>query len=256
MIRHRFLALFFCGVVLSIFPAVFSIASDLPDINQVVDHLDKLYRSESSEAEVEMKIETPNWKRTLSMRMWSRGMNRTFIHILSPKKDAGISTLRIQTEMWNYFPKINKVMKVPPSMMMSSWMGSDFTNDDLVKESSFLDDYKASFYKESNPSPQLFYLQLTPKKDTATVWGKIVITLRKEDWIPVKQVYYDEKGNMLRVMELKEIRNFGNRKIPAVMEMTPLNKKGNKTTVRYLNATFDHGIPNKIFTLRNLQKRR
>ncbi len=120
----------------------------VPTVQELIDEVDKLLRSESSYGDVEMTIVTPNWERTLRMDMWTRGMDETFVRVTSPAKDAGMATLRVDTEMWNYFPKIDKVMKIPSSMMMGSWMGSDFTNDDIVKESSLLDDYDSRLLEE------------------------------------------------------------------------------------------------------------
>lgn len=231
-------------------------ASEMPDVQAIVDKVDRLYRSTSSSAELEMVVTTPNWSRTLRMNAWSEGMDKTFIHIAYPKKDAGIATLRIGNEMWNYFPKINKVMKVPPSMMMSSWMGSDFTNDDLVKESSMLRDYTHRIITPEGADPGLYYVELVPKRDIPIVWGKIILAVRKADFIPVREEYYDEKGAKMRVMEFKEITDFGGRKIPAVLELIPLNKKGNKTVVRYTDMRFDVELDGDAFTLRNLQRRR
>jgi len=226
------------------------------EIQEIVDRVDKLYLSDTSYGELEMTIVTPNWKRQLRMKVWTEVIDKTFLYITFPKKDAGIATLRIRTEMWNYFPKINKVMKIPPSMMMGSWMGSDFTNDDLVKETSLLRDYNASLIKPAGADQNYYYIELIPKRETATVWGKIIITVRKDDYIPVRQVYFDEKGKKMRIMEYKDIKLFGNRKLPAVLEMTPLNKEGHKTIIRYLDVRFDIKLDRKIFTLRNLQKKR
>jgi outer membrane lipoprotein-sorting protein len=228
----------------------------MSDIQAIVDKVDRLYRSTSSSAELEMVVTTPNWSRTLRMDAWSEGMDKTFIRIAYPKKDAGIATLRIGSEMWNYFPKINKVMKVPPSMMMSSWMGSDFTNDDLVKESSMLRDYTHRIITPEGAEPGLHYVELIPKRDIPIVWGKIILLVRKEDFIPVREEYYDEKGTKMRVMEFKEITDFGGRAIPAVLEINPLNKRGNKTVVRYIDIRFDVELDSDAFTLRNLQRRR
>ncbi len=227
-------------------------------LEEIVDRIDKLYRSETSYAEVEMKIVNPNWERTMRMELWSEGMDKTFISILSPKKDKGIATLRIDREMWNFFPKINKVMKIPPSLMMGAWMGSDFTNDDLVKESTLMDDYNSKIVTGEGADPELYVIEMTPKENTATVWGKIVITARKKDYIPLEQVYYDEKGNKMRVMTFKDIKDFNGRILPAVLEMVPLSKKkeGHKTLIRYIEADFDLKLPKDTFTLRNLQKKR
>ncbi len=227
-----------------------------PDIREIVDTVDRLYRSSTSRTDVKMRIITQNWERTLRMIIWTRALNRTFIHIVAPKKDAGIATLRIDNLMWNYFPKIDKVIKVPPSMMMSSWMGSDFTNDDLVKESSLLGDYHAKFVSSGNQDENNFYIQLLPKEETATVWGKIILIIQKADMIPLEQIFFDEHGEKIRVLKFYDIKTFGKRKIPATLELVSLKHKGKKTILHYEDAEFDAKVPESIFTRRNLQKKR
>ncbi len=232
----------------------FTLAAVEPTVEEIVKKSDELYRSATSYAEMEMQIETPDWKRTMRLKAWTEGMKKTFITILEPKKDAGIGTLKVGSEMWNYFPKINKVMKVPPSMMMGSWMGSDFTNDDLVKESTLLDDY--TYRLISGPDATKYYIELIPKATTATVWGKIVITVDKSDLLPVTQEFYDEKGVKVRVMSLHEVKVMGGKKIPTVMELRSLTKPGNRTTIIYKEVQFDLKLDPDTFTLRNLQKQR
>ena len=227
-----------------------------PDIESVIKHIDRLYRSETSHAEMEMQIVTPHWERTLAMTIWTKGMDKTFIRITAPKKEQGVATLRIGNEMWNYLPKTNKTMKIPPSMMMGSWMGSDFTNDDLVRESSMLDDYTYQFVTPEDASPDYLYVELTPEEDSPIVWGKIVAAMQSSDYTPVWQRFYDEKGNLMRIMNFKEVKTFGGKTLPSVVEIVPQNKEGHKTVVRWMNATFDSDIDDKIFTRRNLQKRR
>lgn len=227
-----------------------------PDVQTIVKKVDELYRSKSSYGEVEMRIVTPHWKRTLTMKMWSEGMKKTFITILSPKKDKGIATLRVGNEMWNYFPKINKVMKIPPSMMMGSWMGSDFTNDDIVKESTLMDDYTAKLVTPQGAEPDLYYIELRPKEQTVSVWGRIVTAVKKEGYLPVRQEYYDEDGKKMRIMTFTDVKELGGRTIPSAMEIVPLHKENHKTIVRYKSASFDLDLPKDVFTLRNLKRRR
>lgn len=227
-----------------------------PDIDAIIDEVDKLYRSSTSYSKIRMNIVTPNWERTLDMDFWTEGMDKTFILINSPKKDRGTTTLRIDKDMWNYFPKINKVMRVPPSMMMGSWMGSDFTNDDLVKESTFLDDYTHELIDPPDAKPEYYYIALVPKPETVTVWAKVILIVNRDGYLPVKQVYYDEKGKEMRIMVFRDVKIIGGRKIPTVTEMTPLSKKGHKTTITYLDASFDKPLPKGIFTMKNLQKKR
>jgi hypothetical protein len=223
-----------------------------PDLGKILDNVDRLYRADKSFATVEMRIETPEWKRTLEINVWAMGLEKTFIRILAPSKDKGVATLRIQNEMWNFFPKIDKTMKVPPSMMMGSWMGSDFTNDDLVKESTLLNDYESKLL--TNADKENYSIELKPKQNTATVWGKIIMVIKKDNSQPVRQEYYDDKGIKLREIVFKDVRKFGNKSIPAIMELTPFNKPGHKTIIEYKQLEFGN-VENSVFTQMNLQKR-
>ncbi|MFQ6105034.1 MAG: outer membrane lipoprotein-sorting protein [Candidatus Glassbacteria bacterium] len=230
-------------------------AADEPSVNEIIKKIDLLYRSKSSYAEIEMEITTPHWQRTLAMNIWTEEMEKTLIRITAPKKEQGVATLRIGSEMWNYLPKTNKVVKVPPSMMMSSWMGSDFTNDDLVKEFSLFEDYSYEFASPEDGREDLYYIKCIPREDLAVVWGYIVIACRKNDYLPVWQKYYDEKDNLMRILSYSDIRAFDGRTIPAVMEMVPQNKEGHKTTIRYVKARFDVDIDEDMFSLRRLRSR-
>jgi outer membrane lipoprotein-sorting protein len=223
---------------------------------EIIKKVDQLYRSTSSYARMEMEIVTPHWQRTLVLEAWSQGTDRTFILINSPKKESGTATLRIKNEMWNYLPQTAKVIKIPPSMMMGSWMGSDFNNDDLVRETSMLEDYTFKMIEPSQKEPGLLFIEMIPNENTPVVWGKIILTVRENDYLPVREEYYDEKGKMMRLMEFKDIKQMGGKTIPAVMELTPQNKEGNKTVIRYLKVDFDIPIREGVFTLRNLKKGR
>ncbi|MBI4843839.1 MAG: outer membrane lipoprotein-sorting protein [Nitrospirae bacterium] len=235
-------------------PLSSSYAYDVLTVDEIVDKMDKLYRSKTSRGQIEMMIASENWERTLTMDIWSEGLDMTFIRIKSPKKDTDIATLRMKNEMWNYFPKINKVMKVPPSMMMSSWMGSDFTNDDLVKESSMREDYTGRLITSEVADTANYYIELIPKADIPTVWAKIILVVSKGDYLPVRETYYDEKGQKMRIMEFSEPKTFSGRKIPSVLVMKPLNKPGKKTVIKYIDLEFDIKLEPDIFTLRNLQR--
>ena len=222
-----------------------------PTVLELVRKIDRLFRSESAEAEMTMKIETPDWERELRMTSISLGLKKTFIRIVSPAKDRGISTLQMGQEMWNYFPKINKVIKIPPSMMMGSWMGSDFTNDDLVRQTSMEEEYNSTLEEK----PGEYILTMIPKANTAVVWGKIVTRMRSSDLIPIEQVFYNEKGTPMRKMVFSEIQDYGGTKLPKVMKLESLTKPGNSTTITYVKLKLNGPVSESNFTLKKLQER-
>lgn len=258
---NRIIVITLTGFLVLILAATFATAQSSEKLSDqkildLVKKIDQIYRSNTSYAEFEMEIVTPRWQRTLSLDSWTEGTKKTFFRIKEPKKEKGVATLRIGNEMWNYLPKTNKVIKIPPSMMMSSWMGSDFTNDDLVKEFTLFEDYSYELIDVEDGSDDLYYLNCIPREDLPIVWGNIVIAARKSDYIPVWQKYYDEKGNLMREAVYSDIKMFGGRKVPAVMEMIPKNKEGYKTVIRYLKAEFDIELDKDIFSLRNLRSRK
>jgi len=223
------------------------------DVNAIIKRVDELYRSNTSYSEIEMEIVTPHWQRTLAMKAWTSGMKKTFLRLTAPLKEKGMGTLRIGNEMWNYLPKTNKVIKIPPSMMMSSWMGSDFTNDDLVKEFSLYEDYRYELIRPEGAVDSLLYVNCIPREDLPIVWGNIVIAANRADSIPVWQKYYDEKGELMRVAIYDDIRVFDGRRIPAIMKMVPQNKEGHKTILRYHELKFDVKVDDEILSLRHLR---
>jgi outer membrane lipoprotein-sorting protein len=223
------------------------------DVTEIARRIDNLYRSNSSFSQVVMEIITPDWQRTLEMQVWTVGTDKTFLRILSPRKERGVGTLRVGTEMWNYFPRINKVMKIPPSMMMTSWMGSDFTNDDLVREFTLVKDYDFKLIRPDQALPDMLYVQAIPKKAVPVVWSRVLIAVREPDLIPVWEEYYDEKDMLVRRMDFSDIRVFGKRTVPATLTLVPANKAGHKTVLRYSEIEFDRKVDDSIMTLRNLR---
>ncbi len=202
---------------------------------------------------MEMEITTPNWRRTLKFRFWTSGLDKTFIRILLPEKERGMATLRIGNEMWNYLPNIDKVIKIPPSMMMGSWMGSDFTNDDLVKEYTFLADYDFALSDPKDSEQDLVYVKCTPHQGLPIVWSYIIVAVRETDLLPVWEKYYDDRGRSVREIFFREVKKFGHREIPSVMELIPTTKEGQKTIIHYMEMEFDIAIDQEIFSLRNLR---
>jgi outer membrane lipoprotein-sorting protein len=243
------------GAACCLFPTIMEThaASDAVDVGTIIKEVDELYRAKSSYSEIEMRVVNPHWERTLTMKAWTKGMTKTLVRITAPRKEEGVSTLRIGNEMWNYLPKTNKIIKIPPSMMMSSWMGSDFTNDDLVKEFSLYDDYTYEEISVANPDKNLVYINCIPREDLAVVWKNVIVAVRRYDHLPVWQKYFDEKDALMRTLNFSEITNLGGRTIPSVMEMIPENKQGQRTVIRYVTAEFDADLGEDIFSLRNLR---
>jgi hypothetical protein len=187
------------------------------------------------------------------MKVWTEKTEKTLIRITDPAKEKGTATLRIGNEMWNYLPKTNKVIRIPPSMMMGSWMGSDFTNDDLVKEFTFFDDYEFTFTTPDDAIDSLVYINCIPHQDLAVVWGNVVIAVVRGSHLPVWMKYYDEDGELVRMLDYNDVDMMGGRLIPKEMRMIPKTDEDKWTVVRYLDADFDVGLDEDVFSLRALR---
>lgn len=221
----------------------------------ILDHVDDLFRGVSSYGTFSMKVVTEHYTREMSLEAWSKGKDYSLIRILEPKKEKGTATLKAENNIWNYLPKVNRVIKVPSSMMGGSWMGSHFTNDDLVKESRMADDYTydISFQGERN-GQRLIDLTLIPKPEAAVVWGKVVVTVREEDWMPLGVDFYDEEMGLARSLAYSDIKKFNGRVLPARLRVNPTDKPGEYTEIIYHRIEFDLDLADDLFTLRNLQK--
>ncbi len=208
------------------------------------------------QGDFEMTVTTPAWERKLTLRVWMDRPRWSFVRILGPAKERGISSLRIDKEMWNYIPRIERTVKVPPSMMLQPWFGSDFTNDDLVKEGSFVTDYthRLRGEREANGYPA-YVVELLPKPDAAVVWGKVLYSVRKTDFVPLKIEYFDERGKLIRVLDYRNVQQMGDRTIPLLWEMRPADKEGKKTSIVVKRIEHDKSVDANIFTMRNLSRR-
>lgn len=231
-------------------------AASEPTGQELVAHIEQVLWGRTNEGLAEMTVITPRWQRTLQLRFWMERPERTFIRILSPPKEAGITSLRIKSEMWNYLPSVERVIKIPPSMMLQPWMGSDLSNDDLVKESSVVDDYTHTLQgKETLDGVEAYRVQSLPKPDAPVVWGKLIYIVRVADRLPLRQEYYDERGEAIKTMTFSDVRAIGGRSIPTRWEVQPLKKPQNKTVFVIKEMSFDRPIDADIFTLRSLQQR-
>jgi outer membrane lipoprotein-sorting protein len=221
---------------------------------EIVDQVDQMLRGTSSRGTVAMEIVTAHWQRTLEMEIWSLGTKYALIRILAPKKDAGTATLKSGDEIWNYLPRVDRTIKLPASLMSASWMGSHFTNDDLVKESRIIDDYDIAIgYEGPRDGVDVWEFTLTPKPDAAVIWGKIVEQVRKRDLMPTWAKYYNDRGELVRTLTFGDYRTMGGRLVPAEMTVQPTDKPNERTVIRYRNLAFDVGLDPSFFSLRRLK---
>ena len=224
---------------------------------EIVKHQEDLMRGETLKGRYAMTVTTPSWQRRLEIDVWTQGRDKTFLRILSPQKEAGTSTLRLNKSMWNYLPKIERTIKIPPSMMLQPWMGSDFANDDLVKESSIINDYDHTLLAVENVAGAPVYkIELLPKPQAAITWGKIIFWIYQEGLAPLREEYYDEHGRLIKTLEFSVIKKMTDRNIPTIWTMTPHNKEGHKTVIEVLGAQYNVPIEESLFSLGNLKRAR
>jgi outer membrane lipoprotein-sorting protein len=220
----------------------------------LVERAEKQVRGDSFAGQLKMIVEKSGQSRTLELKSWMKGDDHSLVRILSPAKDKGSGNLRIKMELWQYLPKVERVVKIPPSMMLQSWMGSDFSNDDLVKSSSLARDYTHKLLGlETANGQKSFKIECLPKKDAKIVWGKVLLWVRESDSSPVKQEFYSEKGKLQKTFDGFEHKSFGKRTIPTKVVMTPAGVTDQKTTLEYIEAKFDLKLPDSLFTQEKLR---
>lgn len=224
------------------------------DALDIIKKVDQKMRGNYSYQEMEMKIVRPDWERAVTMKSWTKGTTYALILITSPAKEKGQVFLKRDKEMWNWVPSIERMIKIPPSMMMQSWMGSDFTNDDLVRESSIVIDYEHNYLGEEDINGiTCWKLELNPKPEAPVVWGRIISWVDKE-YNQLKVEYYDEDEFLVNIMNQSDIRQMDDREIPTHLEMIPADEEGKKTVINILSATFDDPIPENFFSQQNMQR--
>jgi outer membrane lipoprotein-sorting protein len=235
--------------------AVSTWAQKRPNAHALVQKTDRALRGRTQHCKASMTVQTPDWKRTVEMEYWSINPDKTFILITAPAKEEGTSTLRLGTNMWNYLPQVERIIKIPPSLMLQSWMGSDFTNDDLVKESSLVNDYTHEITGEITVAGDACWRVVShPKPDAPVVWGKLVVLIRKSDALPRKEEYYDEKGQLQKSLNFSDFQRAGDRDYPMRWQMVSVTKPGHETTLVYHSLVFDRAIPGRVFTQQNMKR--
>ena len=235
-----------------------TIIATAQDAKEIVRRADEKVRGKSSRGELTMKIVRPSWTREISLKMWSKGTEMALVLVTAPARDKGTASLKRKKEIWNWQPSIDRVIKLPPSMMMQSWMGSDFTNDDLVKESSIVNDYNQKIINDTAivEGRTCWKIALIPLPNAPVVWGKIYTWIDKNDYIQVRSENYDEDGQLVNTMIASGIKTMGGKVLATHMEMIPVDKtkKGNKTIIDYSFLVFDEMYTDDFFSEQNLKK--
>lgn len=222
---------------------------------EIVQKADDKNRGLTSQGTMTMTVVRPDWSRTITMKSWSRGKDYSLVLITAPAKDKGQVFLKIKTEMWNWVPSIDKTIKIPPSMMLQSWMGSDFTNDDLVKQSSIVVDYTHKLLgKEKVREMECYKIEMIPLPDAPVVWGRVVMWITVNGFDQWMTEYYDEDNKLVNVGNSYDIKHMGDRDIPTRIELEPKNKKGQKTVMRIDEMKFNTGIDESFFSQQNMKK--
>lgn len=228
------------------------IAQNATDI--IDNAIDKVL-GETSQGEMTMKIVRPDWDREVSMKYWSKGTDYYLVYITAPARDKGQVFMKRENEMWNYIPSINRLIKMPPSMMSQSWMGSDFTNNDLLRRSSMVDDYNHTLLEDEKIDGVLCYvIESIPKPDAPVVWGKVVSWISKDDYDIYKVQYFDEDMELINTELGENKKKMGGKNILTKMTMIPADKQGHQTIIEYDAITFDNPIQNNFFSKQNMKK--
>ncbi len=222
---------------------------------EIIDKADNKNRGKSSKGVIAMTIVRPSWERTIEMKNWSKGTEKFMIYISAPAKEKGQVFLKVGKEMWNYVPTISRMIKIPPSMMMQSWMGSDFTNDDLVKQSSIVVDYNHVLIgKEVVRGMECYVIELIPLPEAPVVWGKIKSWVTVEGYNLWKNEYYDEDGYLVNIENGYDIQDVGDRSIPMRFEMIPADEPGKKTVMKILEVEYNVEINDSFFSKQNMKR--
>jgi outer membrane lipoprotein-sorting protein len=219
---------------------------------ELVKKVETQYQGKTSQGIVRMKIKTKNWTRTLVMENWSEGRDKFLTRIKSPKKEKGTCTLKVDNNIWNYLPKIDRMIKIPSSLMGDSWMGSHLSNDDLVKDNKIDELFDLSITKETATKTTILGI---PKPDAAVVWGKIIYEIDMERLIPIKVDYFDEEEILVRTMSFSNVEKLNDRWIPMKFKIVPIEKPNEFTEMTYEKIKFDIKLPKRLFSIKSLRKR-
>lgn len=241
-------------IIILLIPILLGSATVSETATDVVRKMDEKVKGKTTKSEITVQIVRPKWQREMTMKLWTKGSDFSMVYIAAPVKEKGNAFLKRSKEVWNWVPGIEKIIKLPPSMMSQSWMGTDFTNDDLVKHSSVVKDYTHEFGSEATIDGRLCHkIIMTPKPEAAVIWGKIITYIDKKDYIQLKAEYYDEDGEIVNILKGTDIKMLGGKLLASRIEMTPVGKKGNRTVFIYNTLEFDKEIADNFFTPEKLK---
>ena len=254
MISSKFIK-YIIGIIIFIVPLTTMLGQQDLSAKEIVKKADENMRGKTSQAAITIKIIRPTWSREMEMKAWSKGEDYSMILVTSPAKEKGTVFLKRIKEVWNWIPSIERNIKLPPSMMSQSWMGTDFTNDDLVREASSVSDYDHTLLgKETISGKECYKIQMIPKPSAAIVWEKVIVWIDTVDFLQLKAEFYDEDGELVNIMRSSDIKELGGRKITSKIEMFPVDKEGNSTVIIYNDIVFDEPIKDDFFTTRNMKQ--
>ncbi len=233
-----------------------AVAAPTEDAATLVKRAIDYWRDTSSYSVIDMTIHRPDWERTMTIRVWTRGQKESLVRVTAPPKDAGNATLLLDNDMWSFTPKINRVIKIPSSMMNQSWMGSDFSNNDLAKADELIEQYTHKLLnKESHDGRTVYVIESIPKETAPVVWGREVVKIR-DDWIMLEHAFYDQQNVLVKRLVTSDIRPMGGKLVAARERMQRVDKPGEWTEVMTKEVRFGIPIAASTFTLSNLRNPR
>lgn len=225
------------------------------DALSIVQEAHDKYRGRSNYTELKMTIVRPEWSREMEIRGWSKGEDYSLMLVTAPARDKGVGFLKRGKEIWNWQPRIDRAIKLPPSMMNQSWMGSDFTNDDLVQQSNLVTDFTHRKLGEEQLEGRVCHkIEMVPTRNAAIVWGKLITWIDRKDHMQLKTEFYDEEGFLVNTMTGSDIRNFDGEWLPARLEVVPADEPGHRTVVEHVKITFDVDLTDDFFSIQNLKR--
>ncbi len=214
------------------------------EAHDIMKKIDNNMRGQNIYMQMKMTITSMGHTRTMRIQTWAKGTKKSFVKTIYPPKDKGITFLSLDNQMWQYVPKIERIIKIPPSMMLQNWMGSDITNDDMVKQSSIVEDYDPKILKKEG---SVVTIELTPKEEAAVVWGKIVSRIDTTTYTSQKDIFYDEEGKEVRVFYYEGVKKYGQYYMPTYWRLQPSDKPDNRTEIFLEEVKYDRDISEQYF---------